>query len=195
MKEDSMNIQQLTPKERLVNDIKNNPYIHREYLFFWREYTKGQHEVTQTCLSQWFPRSFQDQEGTVYQTAEHYMMAHKALHFGDHESFRKILNASTPKEAKALGRGVCSFNVQAWNKVKFEIVIQGNLLKFGQHPDLKTFLLHTQDQIIVEASPFDKIWGIGLRKEDRHARRPSKWKGENLLGFALMDVRDRLKSL
>ena len=186
-------------KTQLIHDIKQNPHKHREYLFFWREYEKRtrrtrknqtrnelKHRVSQTCFSQWFASPFQDQKGTEYQTAEHYMMAQKALKFGDYVHFNLILKASTPKEVKALGRKVSPFDPEAWDDVKFEIVVQGNLLKFNQNPKLKAFLLSTQDQILVEASPYDQIWGIGLREDDQDAKIPSKWPGENLLGFALM---------
>lgn len=72
------------------------------------------------------------------------------------------------------------------------LVVEGNVAKFSQNPDLKEFLLGTGDAVIVEASPYDKIWGIGLKANDERARNPETWRGENLLGFALMDVREEL---
>ena len=85
-----------------------------------------------------------------------------------------------------------NFDEQCWQACCFDLVCEWNYHKFSQHSALKTFLLNTQPRILVEASPVDKIWGIGLAKDHPHAGVPSHWKGKNLLGFALMVVRDRL---
>ncbi|WP_295221067.1 NADAR family protein [uncultured Chryseobacterium sp.] len=82
---------------------------------------------------------------------------------------------------------------QLWDEHKYEIVKQGNLLKFSQNEKLKEFLLSTEDKVLVEASPYDTIWGIGMPETNPKAGNPSEWNGENLLGFALMEVRDELK--
>ncbi len=120
-------------------------------------------------------------------------MSEKAKLFGDEISFNKIIECMSPKVAKSLGRKVQNYNEDIWNSKKEEIVIQGNLLKFSQNVHLKDYLLGTEDKIIVEASPFDKIWGIGMTKDNPAAENPKEWLGENLLGFALMEVRDNLK--
>lgn len=161
-----------------------------EFLFFWGHTMKD--EITKACFSQWFPLEFEE-EGIVYKTAEHYMMAGKAKLFNDQEVLEQVLNAETPNEAKSLGRKVKDFDPQLWDEHKYEIVKQGNLLKFSQNVGLREFLLSTEDKILVEASPYDKIWGIGMLETDPKAQDPSQWDGENLLGFALMEVRDELK--
>lgn len=143
-------------------------------------------------MSQWWEGHPFEEEGVLYRTAEHYMMAGKACLFEDQEIREKILNAPTPGEAKKLGRAVRNFEQAKWNAHRCDIVIQGNYLKFSQHPDLRAYLLQTQSRVIVEASPVDQIWGIGLTKDDPQAHNPHSWKGPNLLGFCLMEVRDRL---
>lgn len=86
------------------------------------------------------------------------------------------------------------FDNDTWNEHRFEIVVNANLAKFSAHKDLQTFLLNTGDRVLAEASPVDKIWGIGLAEDDHKASNPNLWKGENLLGYALMEVRERLKA-
>jgi len=145
--------------------------------------------LTQSCFSQFWPSLF-IVDGCIYHTAEHWMMAQKALLFGDSEAFQKIISAESPEKAKATGRQVRPFNEEIWIPKRMEIVIRGNLHKFTQNKNLKEFLINTKDKVLVEASPFDKIWGIGMKDDDERAKNPKCWKGLNLLGFALMEVRD-----
>jgi len=161
-----------------------------KFLFFWGHSAKD--EITKSCFSQWFPFKFEE-NGISYKTAEHYMMAGKAKLFNDEEILEKILNAGSPNQAKSLGRKVKNFDAKIWDDHKYEIVKQGNLLKFSQNEKFKEFLLSTNNKILVEASPYDKIWGIGMLESDSRAENPLLWNGENLLGFALMEVRDLLK--
>lgn len=98
-----------------------------------------------------------------------------------------------PKQIKALGRKVHNFDDTIWNKAKYSIVLNGNYLKFSQNPELREFLLSTGDDILVEASPLDAIWGIRMSENNENARNPLKWSGRNLLGFALMEVRDEIR--
>jgi ribA/ribD-fused uncharacterized protein len=133
-------------------------------------------------------------EGITYPTAEHWMMAKKALLFEDEATFKLILQASKPAIAKGLGRSVKNFDADKWNASAVAIVTEGNLHKFSQHEALKQFLLYTGDKILVEASPVDLTWGIGLSQDTTAASNPFEWKGPNLLGFALMEVRDQLKN-
>lgn len=160
------------------------------YIFFWREFPNS--GISKSCLSQWYHAPFKSNEYT-FKTTEHYMMARKALLFRDKEIFIKIINANSPAEAKSLGRQVKNFDEAIWNEHKFEIVVKGNLLKFSQNKQIQDYLLSTNDSILVEASPYDRIWGIGLDENNPHANDPFKWNGQNLLGFALMEVRDKLK--
>ncbi|MHC3968565.1 NADAR family protein, partial [Pseudomonas aeruginosa] len=120
------------------------------------------------------------------------MMAAKARLFDDSRLLERILAARSPGEAKALGREVAGFDEARWNAERVGIVIEGNLGKFGQNASLKKYLLGTADRVLVEASPVDAIWGIGLAASDPLAAEPATWQGLNLLGFALMEVRRRL---
>lgn len=163
-----------------------------KYLWFWGHQPASNNEITASCFSQWWQGSPFTYGGITYATAEHWMMVGKARLFNDSKTLARILAAATPAEAKKLGRQVTNFDEQRWQASCFELVCEGNYHKFSQHSALKTFLLNTQSRILVEASPVDKLWGIGLAKDHPHAGVPSHWKGKNLLGFALMVVRDRL---
>lgn len=162
-----------------------------EYLFFWGHQPSKDGSIIKTCMSQWWPAAFEEDE-TTYKTAEHYMMAAKARLFGDSDILEKILQKDAPKDAKELGRKVKNFNPETWDARKYEIVMQANYLKFSQNEALKDFLQKTGNKVIVEASPVDPVWGIGLAESDPASSDPAQWKGENLLGFALMEVREML---
>jgi ribA/ribD-fused uncharacterized protein len=120
------------------------------------------------------------------------MMAGKARLFGDTDGVAAVLRAASPGAAKAAGRKVRGFDKDRWTTARYDIVVTGNLAEFGQHPDLRDFLLATGRKVLVEASPYDRIWGIGMAASNPDAARPSRWRGLNLLGFALMEVRERL---
>lgn len=130
-------------------------------------------------------------DGVSYNSAEQYMMARKALLFGDMKSYEKIMASGSPREQKALGRTVRDFNADIWNREARDYVYTANMAKFSQNPDLKRFLLETEG-LIVEASPLDTIWGIGLDEDDPEALDRSKWKGTNWLGEVLTKVRTEL---
>ncbi len=166
----------------------------REFLFFWGHQASRDGSIIKTCLSQWWPSSFSE-NGITYKTAEHYMMVQKAKLFGDEVTLSRILTKDSPKDVKDLGRQIQHFDAQIWDQNKFEFVCKGNYLKFSQNQELKHFLLQTKNKILVEASPVDTIWGIGLKEDHPNAYNPELWRGENLLGFALMEVRDQLKTL
>lgn len=159
-------------------------------LFFWGHTAKS--EITKSCFSQWFPCQFEENE-IVYKTAEQYMMAEKARLFNDDATLAEIIQANDPKQAKSLGRNVKNFDSQIWDEQKYEIVRKANLLKFSQNEEFKDFLISTNDKILVEASPYDRVWGIGMLETDPKAENPLLWNGDNLLGFALMEVRDELR--
>lgn len=163
-----------------------------KYIFFWGHQPTRDGSISSSCFSQWWKSEFEE-NGFVYKTAEHYMMMKKAALFGDHDIETKMQTSDSPAELKKLGRMVKNFDPNVWDAHKFEIVKRANFLKFSQNEPLKTFLLSTKDRVIVEASPVDAIWGIGMAMDHRDVNDPSKWKGENLLGFALMEVRDELK--
>ena len=162
-----------------------------EYLFFWGHQPSKDGKISKSCFSQWFDSTFVIDD-IAYQTAEHWMMAAKARLFGDDESLAKILEATDPKTAKALGRTVKNFDDDDWKANARRLVTEGNLAKFGQNEELKAFLLATNNLVLVEASPYDRIWGIGLKADDDRANSPMTWLGQNLLGFVLMDAREKL---
>lgn len=163
-----------------------------KYLFFWGHQPRKDGRIGESCFSQWWMTSF-EVDGGVYSSTEHYMMAEKARLFYDTEALSKILVCKTPAEAKHLGRTVRNFDPQVWDTNCINIVTKGNLHKFSQNALLKNFLIETGDRVLVEASPVDAVWGIGLAKDNVDAENPKKWPGKNLLGFALMEVRDQLR--
>jgi len=161
-----------------------------DFLFFWG-HTAGADHPGPWVLSQWWPVEF-EVDGTVYRHAEGFMMAAKARLFDDEGALRRILAADHPGEAKRLGRTVRGFDEAMWTAARYKIVVSANLAKFGQHDDLRRYLLSTAPRLLVEASPVDMVWGIGIGAASDRARRPSEWRGSNLLGFALTAVRHLL---
>ncbi|MFC0003585.1 NADAR family protein [Micromonospora siamensis] len=162
------------------------------YLHFWGHQPQRDGSIGAGCLSQWWPAPF-TVDGRTFATAEHWMMWHKAALFGDEETGERILAARHPHRAKALGRQVRGFDEATWIARRYPIVVAGSVAKFGQHDGLGAYLLGTGDRVLVEASPTDRIWGIGLTADDPRAADPADWRGENLLGFALMKARERLR--
>ena len=162
-----------------------------KWLMFWGHQPQRDGSIGIGCLSQWWPCAF-SVDGIDYTSAEHWMMAAKARLFGDHDAIPGILAAATPAEAKKLGRLVRGFDEEVWAGRRFELVVEGNVAKFGQDPALGAFLLGTGRRVLVEASPRDRIWGIGLGAANERAADPRQWRGLNLLGFALMEARGRL---
>ncbi|MEY9845112.1 NADAR family protein [Streptacidiphilus sp. MAP5-3] len=162
-----------------------------KWLMFWGHRPQKDGSVGPGSLSQWWPCRF-TVDGVEYRSAEHWMMAAKARLFGDEASVPAILAARTPAEAKVLGRKVSGFDEERWAAGRFELVVQGNIAKFGQDEALRAYLLGTGNRVLVEASPVDRVWGIGLAATDDAANAPDRWRGLNLLGFALMEARERL---
>ena len=181
---------QARTREALCTEIQQG--LVPAWLMFWGHTPSKDGCVTKSCFSQWWDGHPFTHAGVVYATAEHFMMAEKARLFGDEATLSRILAARTPAEAKKLGRLVQGFDDERWLEARWDIVVQGNLAKFGQHQELSAILLQTGSRVLVEASPFDRIWGIGMAASAQGAEDPGRWKGLNLLGFALMEVRERL---
>ena len=182
----------MTPDERLTRlraaDLAGDRV---DVLPFWGHRPTATGAPGIGCLSQWWPVDF-SVNGVTYPSAEHWMMAAKARLFDDLDGLAKVLAANSPGAAKAAGRKVQGFDEQRWVAARYDIVVAGNLAKFSQHPDLRQFLVATRERVLVEASPYDRIWGVGMAPTNPDVHRPSAWRGRNLLGFALMDVRAQL---
>lgn len=151
------------------------------HTFFWE---------TASPFSQWHPSSFKDATGVSFNTAEQYMMFHKALLFRDFANSQRVLRAKHPREQKEIGREVMGFDPTVWERWREPIVYQGNKLKFVQNPTLLGHLLDTAGTELVEASPDDCVWGIGWRASDPQAQDPALWRGQNLLGQILTRLRE-----
>lgn len=177
-------------RDRLIRHLDEGHSV--DFLFFWGHTPKKPDAVDKSCFSQWFPRAFVI-DGVEYESAEHWMMAEKARLFRDDEALAGVLSSTSPAEAKAWGRKVKGFDAGAWSAACSEAVVRGNVAKFSADDDLRTFLLGTGESVIVEASPRDRIWGIGMGASNPDARIPSRWRGKNLLGFALMEARSRIR--
>lgn len=163
-----------------------------KYIFFWGHKPSLDGSISKTCMSQWWENAAFEVNGIRYETAEHWMMAEKARLFEDEEILQEILSEKSPAKVKKLGRKVRNFDAQTWAERNVDIVTEGNFHKFGQNEALKNYLLNTGNRVLVEASPYDRIWGIGLTQNTRNIENPYTWQGDNLLGFALMQARDRL---
>lgn len=176
--------------EKIIERFESGENL--KFLLFWG-HTKSD-LITKSCFSQWYESNF-EVNGIEYQTAEHFMMAEKALLFNDKNIYEQIIKSSKAGKVKELGRQVKNFNQRIWEENRFEIVVRGNFHKFSQNPKLSEFLRNTNDRILVEASPVDNIWGIGLAQNNEDAENPYFWNGLNLLGYALMETRDILNEI
>ena len=144
------------------------------------------------CFSQ-FDKCRFTIDGIEYNCAEQWMMASKARTFtGNDDILAEILHNNDPTKIKAFGRKVQNYDDNIWSRVRYEVVVKGNYAKFSQNDNLKKILLDTRDAILVEASPYDTIWGVGLGINNPDVNNPAKWRGQNLLGKALMEVREQL---
>lgn len=162
-----------------------------EFIFFSGHQKTNNGNITKSCLSQWYQSPF-EMNNVKYSCAEQYMMAEKARLFGDDDALERIFKAYHPNQMKLIGKKVRNFNEEVWSREKISIVKIANMAKFSQNPKLKRYLLGTGSKILAKTNGYDSIWGIGLAKDDYDVVNPLKWKGENLLGFILMDVREIL---
>ncbi|XP_019853895.1 PREDICTED: uncharacterized protein LOC100638431 [Amphimedon queenslandica] len=153
-----------------------------KFTFFWQ---------SQSPFSQWHPSEFKI-DGITFCCCEQYMMYQKAILFGDDEAAQKILDTSEPREQKAIGRTVRNFDDKVWKENCRDIVKRGNKAKFTQNEDLKEKLMSTIGTTLVEASPRDRIWGIGLGASNPKALNRKTWRGTNWLGQAITEVREEI---
>ena len=160
----------------------HRPVRQQPAVFFWKD------DEDNGCFSNWYHRKFVI-DGFEYLHVEQYMMAQKAKLFHDSERYTAILRSTKPWECKDLGKQVTPFDSKTWDSVKYEVVKTGNRAKYEQNPDLKAKLLNTGNAVLAEASPSDKIWGIGLDAAAAANTDPTEWPGQNLLGRILMELR------
>ena len=144
-------------------------------------------------MSQWSRSDF-TLDGESFVCAEQYMMWRKALLFGDTEMAKKIEIARDPRDHKRIGQAVRNFEQQLWDANKVEIVTAGTRAKFGQNAGIARKLVATGSATLDEANPKDFIWGVGLSEDDPDIQDPAKWRGQNLLGQILMQVRAELRA-
>ena len=142
-------------------------------------------------MSNWYPSKFV-LDGVQYNCAEQAMMAKKAALFGDEDILQQIMETDSPRKQKSLGRKVKGFNDTIWKNNRYNIVYRVVEAKFAQNTDLLLQLISTGDKTICEASPYDRIWGVGLAENDSRVYTKSCWQGLNLLGEVLMEVREKL---
>jgi ribA/ribD-fused uncharacterized protein len=179
---------QSAQSSKLKSSTKPSEASATKPVYFWRP------KQGNGYLSQWYWSKFTTTDGSTYATAEMYMMVAKARLFGDEETAQKMLATTDPGRHKALGREVKNFDAKSWDDKKSEIVEMGNWYKFTiseNAGELKRRLLETGERELVEASPADRIWGIGFTEHEAEKNR-YRW-GENLLGKALERVRERLR--
>jgi ribA/ribD-fused uncharacterized protein len=169
--------------------VRQNNGEKLEFACFWKP-----GNAPRDCFGQWQPSEFCE-DHLMYSCAEQYMMAQKAQIFEDKEIEKKIMETSDPKQIRLLGRKVKNFDEDTWNQLRYSVVLNGNYYKFAQNREMRKILLATNDKILVEASPLDTIWGIGYSESNPNVTSPQNWRGLNLLGFALMEVRDELKTV
>lgn len=162
-----------------------------DFLLFWGHTPPASGELGPHVFSQWWHHPF-EVDAATYPTAEHFMMAEKARLFEDEGTRKEILTAESPADAKACGRRVQGFTETLWKAHRNDIVFRASVAKFGSDDELRRYIVGTGDSVLVEASPKDNIWGIGLGSDDNAATKPSQWRGLNLLGFALMRARAEL---
>lgn len=142
-------------------------------------------------LSNWYPSSFEVDEIT-FSSVEQFMMYRKAICFGDEAVATNILSTDDVAEIKLLGRQVSNYDEHIWNGIRQIVVYEGLLAKFSQNEELKYKLISTSEAILAECAVKDLIWSVGLSMKDPDRLDKTKWKGQNLLGYTLMKVRERL---
>ena len=143
------------------------------------------------CFSNFFPCHFW-LDGKEWTSSEKYFMWKKAVTFADNEIAEQILNSDEPKIVKTLGRQVKGFNPNVWDKVKVDIMTSAVSAKFFQDADCNECIKLFPTQKFVEGSPTDTIWGVGVHYQDKNIFDETKWRGQNLLGHVLDEVRDRI---
>lgn len=160
------------------------------FVFFWGP---GESKLPKACFNQWHNAAFHH-NNFLFASAEQAMMAEKAYMFKDLGTLQQILECVNPRAVKALGRMVQGYNDLRWAAHRLQLVVDINYEKFSQNHDMREVLLATGSAILVEASRVDKVWGIGMAEDNQNCTNPNLWHGTNLLGEALMIVREQLRA-
>lgn len=160
-----------------------------------RDYTETEEYVLflNSVYSQWYPCQFKDKEENTFKNAEQFMMYHKFKCL-EPENAYKILEIHNPRLIKQMGRNIIKYDEVKWSNIREQVVTLGNYYKFTQNPNLLDILLEHQNKTIVEASPEDKIWGIGLWENDARCLNRESWLGLNLLGISIMSARNMIQN-
>lgn len=172
--------------------------MHKPVLCFWSPYQNKEVEPGAAVLSNWYPaptRATFNKTAYRFATSEHHFMAIKALTFGDLQSFNALRLSTDPKEAKTIGGQVKGFDEDIWAMMRYDAMLEACRAKF-LHQDswkLRSYLAATAPRVLAEASPYDLIWGIGLDKTNELCQNPKNWRGQNMLGKVLMQVRSELR--
>lgn len=174
--------------DKLRDDYKNDKNL--EYLFFCGYQPSKDGSITKSCLSQWWKSDFKI-DSNNYSCMEQYMMAEKARLFNDDEALAKIMKSTNQMIMQELGGAVNNFDEKLWVKRRYSIILNGSYAKFVQIDELRQFLIGTKDRVLVYDSAYDKIWGICMNDFEKKEN-PFTWEGGNLLGFALMEVREEI---
>lgn len=165
-----------------------------QVIAFWGHRQSKSGCISKSCFSQWWMSEFY-YSSSKFICSEQFMMAMKARIFNDHDNYQLIMQSSDPNEMKSIGRKVANYNQAIWDEMKYDIVFRANYEKFIQNENIKEYLLSTEDKVIIEASPVDKVWGVGLAESDERILKPELWLGENILGFAIMHVRNEIRKV
>ncbi len=170
--------------------------VTENYIFFWKEWPSNFKKAPFIAIidSEEIRRNLKIQKTQEFLWTEQYFMWWKAITFEDWDIAKQILVADSPQRARELGRKVRGYDDKAWSRIREKVMFDANFLKYSQNPDLKAKLLNPdwQDKHYVEASPYDRIWAIGLSWEDPKCEDPRNWRGTNLLGKCLDNVREYL---
>lgn len=176
------------PTYSVQNLIHSDELLYADYIFF-REPEQGL--INESAFSMWYEAPFKVGEAE-YRTVRQYFLAEKAKAFGDEETRINIINSQNPEEMEKLADSVKNFDTNVWDEVRYAIMLVGNYHKFWNNIELKKLLIESEDSVIVYAHPENLLWRNGVEESDTRAYTPQLWPGRNLLGFALMELRDHL---